>query len=171
MNNKKFLYLLKTAKNKGIVDLENGYHIVTKSWLEKNIEPADLDEDSLMIKLEDYSWNVIDASYIVEYFKVSKENNFPKFYVIDKDNYIWCDSQNIDMAYCIKEDTKTRCYVITYYSGQELYIKDLGYMALKDAKKLYNKYHQKYDDVAIYTLLDDTSIDADNIDWDAWYIE
>ena len=41
-------------------------------------------------------------------------------------------------------------------------------MSQKDAEKLFDEYASKYEDVSIYTLKDDTSIDADNIDDSAW---
>ena len=168
MNQKKFFELLKKAKNESIVNLENGFRIVTKAWLEKNIEPANLDEESLISKISDYAWNTVDASVVVEYFKLNKDKNVPNFYVLDKDNFIWCDSQNIDMPFCIEEETLTRCYVLTFYEKGIMKIFDVGYMSQKDAEKLFHEHANKHEDVSIYTLKDDTSYDADNIDENAW---
>ena len=45
---------------------------------------------------------------------------------------------------------------------------DLGYLAKSVAEETFSKYASLYDDVSIYTLKDDSSYDADNIDDKAW---
>lgn len=168
MNEKKFLDLLKKVETKEVVELEKGFKLVTKNWLLQNIDSSQVDEETLENELEKYSWNIIDSSYLVQFLLNNPSLKVPNFYLIDKDNFLFCDSSNIDFPYAIKENTDLKCYVLTFYEKDIMNIFDVGYMSQKDAEKLFDEYASKYEDVAIYTLKDDTSIDADNIDDKAW---
>lgn len=168
MDEKKFLDLLKKVEKKEIVELEKGFKLVTKNWLLQNIKPAQVDEEKLEYELEKYSWNIIDCSYLVQYLLNNSGLKVPNFYLLDKDNFLFCDSSNIDLPYAIKENTDIKCYVLTFYENDIMNIFNVGYMSQKDAEKLFDDYASKYEDVSIYTLKDDTSIDADNIDDSAW---
>ena len=119
-------------------------------------------------QLEYYEWREINSSYVVQFILENKTIKHPGFYLLDKDNYIHNDSFNIDFPYDIENISGTRCYVLTYYTADDMKVIELGYMSQKDAEKLFDDYASKYDDVAIYTLKDDSSIDADNIDDKAW---
>lgn len=168
MKEEKFLNLLKKAETNNLVDLDNGFKLVTKNWLLQNIEPSKVDEETLENELDKYSWNIIDCSYLVQYLLNNSNLKVPNFYLIDKDNFLYGDSSNIDLPYNIEENTNIKNYVISFYENDVMNIFDVGYMSQKDAEKLFDDYASKYDDVAIYTLKDDSSIDADNIDDKAW---
>ena len=168
MKEEKFLNLLKKAETNNLVDLDNGFKLVTKNWLLQNIEPSKVDEETLENELDKYSWNIIDCSYLVQFLLNNSNLKVPNFYLIDKDNFLFCDSSNIDLPYAILENTDLKCYVLTFYENNIMNIMDVGYMSQKEAEKLFDEYASKYEDVAIYTLKDDTSIDADNVDDKAW---
>ena len=168
MKEEKLLNLLKKAETNNLVDLDNGFKLVTKNWLLQNIEPSKVDEETLENELDKYSWNIIDCSYLVQFLLNNSNLKVPNFYLIDKDNFLYGDSSNIDLPYNIEENTNIKNYVISFYENDVMNIFDVGYMSQKDAEKLFDDYASKYDDVAIYTLKDDSSIDADNIDDKAW---
>lgn len=168
MKVEKFLNLLERAEKNNLVNLDNGFKLVTKNWLLQNIDPSQVDEETLENELDKYSWNIIDCSYLVQFLLNNPGLKVPNFYLIDSDNFLFCDSSNIDLPYAIEENTDIKNYVLTFYENDVMNIIDVGYMSQKDAEKLFDDYASKYNDVAIYTLKDDTSYDADNIDENAW---
>ena len=91
-----------------------------------------------------------------------------KISISDKDNYIHSDSFNIDFPYDIETISGTRCYVLTYYDRDNMKVVELGYMAKSVAEEIFSLFANLFTDVSIYTLKDDTSYDADNIDENAW---
>ena len=167
MTKKNLLRLMKKAEKNGFVQLDNDFKLVTKDWIINNIKSSNLSKENLEIELENYEWREIDSSYLVQYLLENKTVKQPGFYLLDEDNYIHSDSFNMDFPYEIENISGTRCYALTYYSD-DMKVIELGYMAKSVAEKIFSIYANLYNDVSIYTLKDDTSYDADNIDDKAW---
>lgn len=159
--------LLNEAKIKGCVQLDNGFKLVSIGWMIKNIKSSSVSKRILAKQLDNYEWREIHASYLVQFFLENKKVKSPEFYLLDKDDYVYSDSSNIDFSYDIENISGIRCYVLTYYDD-DMKVVDLGYLAKSVAEETFSKYSSLYDDVSIYTLKDDSSIDADNVDEDAW---
>ena len=168
MTQKSLLKLMEKAENNGFVQLENGFKLVSKDWMIKNIKSSCVSKRLLARLLEDYEWREIDSSYMVQYLLENKTVKQPGFYLLDENNFVCSDSFNIDFPYDIETISGTRCYVLSYYSDDEFNIYYIGYKKKEEAEEIFNIYASYYDDVAVYTLKDDSSIDADNIDENAW---
>ena len=168
MTQKSLLKLMKKAENNGFVQLENGFKLVSKDWMIKNIKSSCVSKRLLARLLEDYEWREIDSSYMVQYLLENKTVKQPGFYLLDKDNYIHSDSFNVDFPYNIENISGIRCYVLTYYTADDMKVIELGYMAKSVTEEIFSIFANLYNDVSIYTLKDDTSYDADNIDDKAW---
>lgn len=167
MTKESLFKLMEKAKKNGLVQLDNNFKIVTKDWMIKNIIPSNISKEDLAKELDCYAWREIDSSFLVQFFLKNKELKFPGFYLLDENNFICSDSFNIDFPYDIETISGTRCYVLTCYSN-DMKIIELGYMAKSLAEKYFSIYANLYNDVSIYTLKNDTSYDADNIDENAW---
>lgn len=168
MTKESLFKLMEKAKKNGLVQLDNNFKIVTKDWMIKNIIPSNISKEDLAKELDCYAWREIDSSFLVQFFLKNKELKFPGFYLLDENNFICSDSFNIDFSYDIETISGTRCYVLSYYSDDEFNIYYLGYKKKEEAEEIFNIHASHYDDVAIYTLKDNSSIDADNIDENAW---
>lgn len=167
MTKENLFKLMKQAKKNGFVTLDNGCKLITKEWMIKNIKSSCVSKRLLVKELENYEWREINASYLVQFFLENKKVKSPEFYLLDKDDYVYSDSSNIDFSYDIENISGIRCYVLTYYDN-DMKVVDLGYLAKSVAEETFSKYASLYDDVSIYTLKDDSSIDADNVDDKAW---
>lgn len=167
MTKESLFKLMEKAKKNGLVQLDNNFKIVTKDWMIKNIIPSNISKEDLAKELDCYAWREIDSSFLVQFFLKNKELKFPGFYLLDENNFICSDSFNIDFPYDIETISGTRCYVLTYYSN-DMKIIELGYMAKSVAEEIFSLFANLFTDVSIYTLKDDTSYDADNIDENAW---
>lgn len=168
MTDKSLFKLTKKAAKEGFVNLDNGFKIVSKDWMIKNIIPSNISKEDLAKELDCYAWREIDSSFLVQFFLKNKELKCPDFYLLDKDNFVYSDSFNIDFPYDIENISGTRCYVLTYYNRDDMKVIELGYMAKSVAEEIFSMFANLYNDVSIYTLKDDTSYDADNIDDKAW---
>ena len=168
MTKENLFKLMKTAENNGFIQLEDGFKLVSKDWMIKNIITTNISKEDLAKELDCYAWREIDSSFLVQFFLKNKELKCPGFYLLDKDNYIHSDSFNIDFPYDIETISGTRCYVLTYYDRDNMKVVELGYMAKSVAEEIFSLFANLFTDVSIYTLKDDTSYDADNIDENAW---
>ena len=168
MTQKSLFGFMKEAKKNGFIYLDNGFKFVSKEWMINNIKSSCVSKRVLEKQLENYEWREIDSSYMVQYLLENETVKQPGFYLLDKDNYIYSDSFNIDFPYDIENISGTRCYVLTYYTNNDMKVIELGYMAKSVAEEIFSMFANLYNDVSIYTLKDDTSYDADNIDDKAW---
>lgn len=168
MTDKSLFKLMKEAKAKGIINLDNDCKIVTKEWMIKNIISSNVSKEDLVKELDCYEWREIDSSFLVQFFLENKELKCSDLYLLDKDNFVCSSSGNFDFPFDIENISNTRCYVLTYYTADDMKVIELGYMAKSVAEKIFSIYANSYNDVSIYTLKDDSSYDADNIDDKAW---